>query len=286
MTRRSPLVDAAGLAHALAGDRPPVVVDCRASLADPAEGRAAWRQAHVPGARHASLEDDLSGPHAAGAGRHPLPTPEAFAATLGRLGIGPDTPVVALDAGDGAMAAARLWWLLELAGHPGARVLEGGMAAWREAGLPLQSGEGANESVACPVRLWRTGLLADVDELRRRAAEAPGWLVDARARPRFRGEVEPIDPVAGHVPGAVNRPYIENLADGLRLKPAAELAAAFDALTGGRRPEDVVLMCGSGVTACHHALAMAAAGRPGARVFAPSWSGWIEDASRPVATGD
>lgn len=262
-----------------------VIVDCRHVLADPAAGERAWREARLPGARFAHLDRDLSGhDRPATEGRHPLPAEADFLATLGRLGITPGATVVAYDAGDGAMAAARLWWLLDLLGHRDAYVLDGGLAAWQAAGLPLDTGAPAPvRAAAYPGRFDRSRL-ATADDVAARAGEAPGWLLDARAPERFRGEVEPIDRVAGHIPGAVNRPYAANLS-GQRLRPAGVLRAEFAALTGGRAPGEVVLSCGSGVTACHLALAMAHAGLPGARIYAPSWSGWIADPAHPVATG-
>lgn len=259
------------------------IFDCRFALADPAAGEAAWRTAHIPGARYAHLDRDLSGPHAPGAGRHPWPSAEAFAAWLGREGITPVTQVVAYDAGDGAFAA-RLWWLLRSVGHRAVAVLDGGFAAWTAAGLPTDAD--TPEVVVAPPYpgTFASGRLLDAITTAQRVA-AGDLLIDARGAERFRGEVEPIDRVAGHVPGARNRPYPANLRDG-RFKPAAELAAEFAALLEGRAPSSVVAMCGSGVTACHHLLAMAHAGLDGAALFTGSWSGWIEDPARPVATGD
>jgi len=273
-----------------AGDAGLVVFDCRFSLADAAAGEAAWREARLPGARYAHLDRDLSGAHAPGAGRHPWPTVQAFAAWLGRNGVGPRTQVVAYDAGDGAFAA-RLWWLLRCLGHADAAVLDGGWARWHALGLPVETGvpQGAGAAADAAVdapypfagRGFDTRLLLDAEAVRARL-DGGDALIDARAAERFRGEVEPIDRVAGHVPGALNRPYAQNLRDG-RFKPAAELADEFDALLAGRGPDRAIAMCGSGVTACHHLLALAHAGREGAALYTGSWSGWIEDASRPVA---
>jgi thiosulfate/3-mercaptopyruvate sulfurtransferase len=263
-----------------------VLVDCRnvAGGADTGAGRAAWRQAHLPGAGHAHLDEDLSDKRKpASEGRHPLPDEAAFAAVLGRLGIGPGDQVVAYDAGDGAMAAARLWWLLRLWGHRRVAVLDGGLAAWQARGLPLDDRLPAPKPPYAG-RFDPAGI-AGTAEVQARLGEPAGWLLDARAPERFRGEVEPLDPVAGHIPGARNRPFQANLADG-RFRPAAELRAGFEALLAGRAPGEVVLSCGSGVTACHNLLAMEHAGLSGARVYAPSWSGWVSDRNRPVATGD
>ncbi|MCF7749852.1 sulfurtransferase [Bacillus subtilis subsp. subtilis] len=292
----TPLVDVAGLAAALGTHGPTVldaratasttlrVVDARFSLADPHSGAQAYAHAHLPGALHADLNCDLADLAKQGHGRHPLPDSDAFAATLGRWGIRADTQVVVYDAGDGSMAAARLWWLLRLIGHTRVAVLDGGLAAWQAAGLPLTAEVPVIEPApAYPGQFDRRGI-ATVDEVASRLKHAPGWLLDARAGERFRGEVEPLDPVAGHVPGAVNRPFALNVADG-RLRPAADLRAALQPLIGTHAPDQVVVMCGSGVTACHLLLAMETAGLHGARLYADSWSGWVSDASRPVATG-
>jgi thiosulfate/3-mercaptopyruvate sulfurtransferase len=279
------LVSAEALAAAL-GREDLRVVDCRFSLAASAgtvdAGERAWRAGHVPGAVYAHLDRDLSGPHGPGRGRHPWPTAAAFAQVLGRWGIDAATQVVAYDDGDGAFAA-RLWWLLRSFGHRRVAVLDGGWARWTTLGLPVEA--------QTPVHLPRevadafdtSVLLYTADDVQRHVATG-GLLVDARAAPRFRGEVEPIDPRAGHVPGAINRPYMDNLLDG-RFKPADALAREFDALLDGHPPSALVAMCGSGVTACHHLLAMAHAGLDGARLYTGSWSGWIDDPARPVATG-
>jgi thiosulfate/3-mercaptopyruvate sulfurtransferase len=283
MNVQDPLVDVAGLA-AMA-PAAVLIADCRFELADPEKGRRDYRLGHIPGAVYAHLDEDLSelGKQAEGLGRHPLPEPEAFAAALGRWGWHPGLTVVAYDAGGGAMVAARLWWLLRIAGLP-ARVLDGGLAAWVAAGLPLEHGTTKRQPTRVELDLDAGQvLLTDAIE---RGRHTPGMLLlDARAEPRYRGEVEPIDRVGGHVPGARNRPFVDNLqADG-RFRPAAELRAEFEALLEGHDPSDVVHMCGSGVTACHNLLAMEHAGLRGSRLYAPSWSGWSSDPARPVATG-
>lgn len=287
--RRQTLVDPQVLAARL-GAADLRLFDCRFALNDTAAGEAAWRAARVPGAGYAHLDRDLSGPHAPGGGRHPWPDVSAFAAWCARNGIGADTQVVAYDAGDGAFAA-RLWWLLRCLGHRDVAVLDGGWAQWTALGLPVDETApvptapvAASPAVASPSGVFDRASLLDAAAIPARLA-AGDLLIDARAAERFRGEVEPIDRIAGHVPGAINRPYAANLRDG-RFKPAAELAAEFAALLGGRPPQRAIAMCGSGVTACHHLLAMAHAGLPGARLFTGSWSGWIEDPQRPVATGD
>lgn len=282
MTGWSTLVSATELAGSL-GDPALRILDCRFTLADPLAGEAGWRDGHIPGALYAHLDRDLSGPHAPGAGRHPWPQAEAFAAWLGRVGVTPASRVVAYDAGDGAHAA-RLWWLLRSFGHARVAVLDGGLAAWTAAGLPLDAAMPTVAPAAAYPGRFDTARLLDPAAVAARVA-AGDLLVDVRGAERFRGEVEPIDRVAGHVPGARNRPYTSNLRDG-RFKPAAELAAEFDALLAGRAPSASIAMCGSGVTACHHLLAMAHAGRDGAALFTGSWSGWIEDPGRPIATGD
>lgn len=275
------LMDARAAASAAAPLR---VVDARFSLADPQSGAQLYAQGHLPGALYADLNRDLSDLGRTGHGRHPLPDSEAFAARLGEWGIGPDTRVVVYDAGDGSMAAARLWWLLRLIGHAHVRVLDGGFAAWQAAGLPVTTELPQVTALPPYPGHFDRSQIASTEQVQARLKHAPGWLIDARAGERFRGEVEPLDPVAGHVPGGVNRPFALNVQDG-RLRPADDLRAALQPLLGTHAPEEVVLMCGSGVTACHLLLAMEAAGLEGARIYADSWSGWVSDPSRPVATG-
>lgn len=279
------LVSAEDLAAAL-GDPSLAVVDCRHVLAgaDPGAGERAWRVSHLPGAGHAHLDRDLSDHRKpASHGRHPLPEAADFRAVLVRLGITPASQVVAYDAGDGAMAAARLWWLLRLMGHRRVAVLDGGFARWTTLGLPLETVPPMPKAGAYNGD-FDMAQVAGTDEVQTRLHDAPGWLLDARAPERFRGEIEPLDPVAGHVPGARNRPYTDNLEDG-RFRAPEALRAGFEPLLGGRDPHEVLLGCGSGVTACHNLLAMEHAGLPGARIYAASWSGWVSEASRPVATG-
>ena len=278
------LVSAEALSAALGRDGM-VVLDARFALADPMQGEREYTAAHIPGARYANLDRDLSDLTRIGHGRHPLPDAAAFCATLSRWGIDANTQVVAYDARDGALAAARVWCLLRLLGHTRVAVLDGGLARWRELGLSLTA---APTPPATP-----THYRADYDSARLIYSEALHdlrgdsaiRLIDARASERFRGEVEPLDKAAGHVPGAVNRPYADNLRDDGRFRNAEELAAGFRALICERPIENVAVMCGSGVTACHHLLAMEHAGMPGAKLYADSWSGWISDPSRPIATG-
>lgn len=276
------LVSAEALAEALARDDV-IVLDARFALTDPNAGAAAYRAAHVPGARYADLDHDLSDHRKQGSGRHPWPDAADFTAALGRWGITPQHQVVIYDAGDGALAAARAWFLLRALGHTRAAVLDGGWTRWAALGLPVDDALPQPRPTRYPGEFDRHRLF-DSDAVQAHLA-AGGMLLDARAGERFRGEVEPLDRVAGHVPGARNRPYADNLRDG-RFKPAPELAAEFAQLLGAHRPSDVVAMCGSGVTACHHLLAMEHAGLHGAKLYAGSWSSWISDPARGIARGD
>jgi thiosulfate/3-mercaptopyruvate sulfurtransferase len=280
MTAWTTLVDAETLAAHL-HDADLRIFDCRFALNDTAAGERAWQASHIPGARYAHLDRDLSGAHAPGAGRHPWPSAADFGDWLGRNGVTPDMQVVAHDAGDGAFAS-RLWWLLRVAGHARVAVLDGGFARWTTLGLPTDDGVAPVGPGRYPVAFDASRLL-DAGAVAARVS-AGDLLLDARGAERFRGDIEPIDRVAGHVPGARNRPYPSNLEDG-RFKPAPRLAGEFGALLAGRPASDAIAMCGSGVTACHHLLAMAHAGLPGASLFTGSWSGWIEDPARAIATG-
>lgn len=274
------LMQAEDLAAALGRDDL-AIVDCRFALADPQAGERAYAHAHVPGAVYVHLDRDMSDHAKQGQGRHPWPDAEDFTAKLGAWGIGPQTQVVAYDDADGAYAA-RFWFLLQALGHECVAVLDGGWARWNALGLPTES----ETHVPASAR-YEAGFDADrlLDAGRVQAhLDAGGLLVDARAAERFRGETEPLDRVAGHVPGARNRPYALNLADG-RFKSRQQLAQEFRELLRDCDPREMVAMCGSGVTACHHLLAMAHAGLPGAKLFTGSWSGWISDPARPVAKG-
>lgn len=278
------LIDAVAL-QALLSVHPPVLLDCRYDLIDPGAGRRAHAEAHLPGARHVDLTIDLSGPLTAASGRHPLPDPAKLAARLGALGVQPDTQVVCYDAGDGSFAA-RAWWLLRELGHDAVAVLDGGFAAWAAAGLPTASGDESPvrpDALSLPIRPPRVHAVATA-QIERCPGGSRRLLVDARAAERYRGEREPIDPAAGHIPGAVNRPFTDNLADG-RFKAAGLLAAEWQGLLIGHAVEDVIVYCGSGVTACHHLLALAHVGMQGARLYAGSWSEWCRDPARPVARG-
>ncbi|MDZ7853326.1 MAG: sulfurtransferase [Halomonas sp.] len=273
-----PLITATALADALEGAYPPRVLDCRARLGEPDAGRRLWWEAHLPGSYHLDLDWDLAGSPGQG-GRHPLPTPAAFTAVVQGLGITPEQPVVVYDDMGGQLAAARAWWMLACwAGHPDVRVLDGGLKAWLAAGGELQE-DGDPEALPAgsdwqPV--YRDQSHISIDEVLADSA----LKVDARSRERFRGESEPIDPVAGHIPDAVCRPSADNLAGDGHFKSAEELASELP------EAESLIAYCGSGVTACHTILAYAVAGRPLPRLYPGSWSEWIRDPSRPVATGD
>ena len=275
-----PLVDA----HWLLTHReePVVVADVRWYL-DGRSGREAFEAGHVPGAVHVDLDLVLAADPSTGGGRHPLPDPGVFAGALGRLGIGDDALVVAYDDAGGAVAA-RLWWMLRAVGQEAA-VLDGGLAAWTG---PLEAGPGdARPTVARRPVPWPADAIVSADEVAAISeGRVPGVrLVDARAAERYRGEVEPIDARAGHIPGAVNAPVAGNLdPDTGRFRAAEELRVRYLGLVGDP-PNDVVAYCGSGVNACHTVLALEVAGLPGARLFPGSWSEWSSRADRPIATG-
>jgi len=262
-----------------------VVVDVRHDLMQPAAGRAAWQTGHIPGAIHLHLDDDLSGPKTGQNGRHPLPDPSTLAERLGRIGIGDGSRVIAYDDAGGAFAA-RLWWLLRWLGHDAVAVLDGGWQAWLAAGLPVStvpaSARASQILVARPHNDWVVG----VDSVANGLADGSQLVLDARAPERFRGEVEPIDPVAGHIPGACNRFHRNNLAADGGFKDPATLRAEFLEVLNGRSADKLICQCGSGVTACHNLLALAVAGLEGARLYPGSWSEWCSDPARPVATGE
>jgi len=277
-----PLITPQGLAASL-GDQRLRVIDLRHDLMKPGAGRAAWQAGHVPGAIHLDLDLDLSGTRNGRNGRHPLPDPLDLAAHLGLAGIGDADRVVVYDDAGGAFAA-RLWWMLRWLGHQAVSVLDGGWQAWTVAGLP-QSMEAAKPIATVFTPRAPQPWTVDASGLAAGLAAGSLLLVDARAPERFRGEVEPIDPVAGHIPGARNRFMRLNLDDDGCFKPAAALRAEFEALLAGRPVAELVCQCGSGVTACHNLLALEVAGLPGARLYPGSWSEWCSDPARPVATG-
>lgn len=256
------------------------VVDARFELLDPAAGATLYASSHVPGAVRLDLESDLAGDPRGGGGRHPLPDMAAFAAALGARGIGRGHRVVVYDQ-EGGMYAARAWWLLRYAGHEDVYVLDGGMAAYRAADGPETRDPPSHAPVTFELEV-RPGMVATLEEVVRRHTDPDLVLLDARAPERYRGEVEPLDKRAGHIPGALNRPYTTALRDGLLLPPAA-LADALDAAALAQR--DVVAYCGSGVSAAHLILALERAGCTGVRLYPGSWSEWSSDPERPIATG-
>ncbi|HZC40802.1 MAG TPA: sulfurtransferase [Streptosporangiaceae bacterium] len=281
-----PLADAATVAGELAGDRPPALLDVRWRLGGP-PGVSDYLAGHLPGAVYVDLDADLAGPPGR-AGRHPLPGPEAFQAAMRRAGVRGDRGVVVYDEAD-SMAAARAWWLLRYFGHPAVRVLDGGYLAWVAAGYPVAAGPEGSAAGHAP----RTGdftarqggmPLLDADAVA--AVARQGVLLDARAGERYRGEAEPLDPVAGHIPGAVSAPAAGNLAADGRFRTAAALRERFAAVGADGRAGPVGCYCGSGVTAAQQVLALEIAGIPAA-LYAGSWSEWVAGAGpgRPVATG-
>ena len=274
----SALVSTEALARKLGEWR---IFDCRHDLAQPALGEAQYREGHIPGALFAQLDRDLSAPSNGRNGRHPLPDPGAFIAWLGLQGLKPEHRVVCYDAGNGSMAA-RLWWMLGWVGHPRVAVLDGGFAKWVKEGRPVTVEVPHFPPTHYPARV-RADKAIGVEDVAKQLGET--LLLDARAPARFRGEEEPIDPVAGRIPGAWNRFNMRNLSPDGTFKPPAQLRAEFEALLGSRPASEVVHYCGSGVAACHNALAMELAGFPGARVYAGSWSEWMADPARPRERG-
>jgi len=272
------LVSTADLAANLSGWR---VFDCRHDLAKPELGEQQYRQAHIPGALFASLDRDLSAPKTGKNGRHPLPSPNTFGEWLSRCGVNPSNQVVCYDAANGAMAA-RLWWLLRWIGHDAVAVLDGGLAKWTAEGRPVTAEIHRPTPGAHPVHL-RADMAVDVasiaNTLRKRV------LLDARAPARYRGEQEPIDPVAGRIPGALNRFNMDNVRGDGRFKSPEDLKRDFQQVLGSHAPAEVVHYCGSGVAACHNLLAMELAGLSGGKLYAGSWSEWQADPKRPREKG-
>lgn len=259
------------------------VVDTRFSLADPGAGRHAYASCHVPGAVYADLDRNLSGPVSPATGRHPLPEAAAFAEWLARAGIGNSHRIVAYDNAGGAIAA-RLWWLLRWLGHRQVAILDGGYTAWTGAGYPV-SVDPPGRDPAHFVPNPDPRMVVTTDQVQTQVLAGDMLLVDAREPERFRGEAEPIDRVAGRVPGAVNFPFRDNLTTAGRLLGPGELRSRWASILQATSPADVACMCGSGVTACLDLLALEIAGFEGARLYAGSWSEWIIDPARPVATG-
>jgi thiosulfate/3-mercaptopyruvate sulfurtransferase len=277
------LIDCQELAQPAADGERRVIFDCRSDILRPEWGRSDFLAGHIPDARFADVNEDLSAPRQPGSGRHPLPDAQRFAAWLGAQGVEAKTRVIACDQGSGAYAA-RLWWLLRALGHGRVSVLDGGFAAWHAAGLPVASGPAATPIPRVyPARAFG-GWLTTI-EVQDALASGRILLVDARPADRFAGRNETIDPVAGHVPGALNKPFLSNLAADGRWLPAAQLRTQWQDLLGSRDPGALTSMCGSGVTACHNLLALELAGLGGGQLYAGSFSEWIGDPARPVASG-
>lgn len=263
-----------------------LILDCRFALEDPAYGRRSYLDGHIPGAHFLDLEQDLSAPVIKGVtGRHPLPDPSALVERLRACGLRGDSQVVLYDDGPGAFAARAWWLLLWLGKRDGLYLLDGGLKAWRAANLEMDTqppGNAPGDFSAKP----DSSMLLSAEQLLLRLGSSDLTLLDARAQPRFRGEVEPLDPVAGHIPGAQCAVFTDNLDTDGRFLPREVLRERFDTLRGARPAEQLVAYCGSGVTACHNLFAMSLAGYPLAPLYAGSWSEWITDPARPVATGD
>jgi len=261
------------------------LMDCRFDLADPLWGRNNYSQAHITGAVFADLNLDLSAPAGSLTSRHPLPDPQSFIETLGRWAINPDTHVVVYDTNTGGFAG-RLWWMLRALGHTRVQLLDGGFVQWQRENLPVTAGI---ETVAPTSFRYRPEfnpqLFITSQEVLSSLQDPQVLLIDARAPERFQGLSEPIDPVAGHIPGAINRFFGQNLNAAGMFKPANQLRQEFSSLLGNFSSQQAVVYCGSGVTSCHHLIALEIAGLPPAKIYPGSWSEWIRDPHRPVAVG-
>jgi thiosulfate/3-mercaptopyruvate sulfurtransferase len=284
-THHTTLISASNLAdHLAAAPGSVMLVDCRFDLAAPEAGEAAYAAGHIPGAQYLHLDRDLSGAKTGTNGRHPLPERAALVAKLASLGLNQGQQVVAYDA-QGGMVAARLWWLLRWLGHDSVALLDGGLPAWQASGQSIDTAAPATPKAGNFKAHAPLAVTIDAAAIMRNLDTHERVLVDARAADRYRGENETLDAVGGHIPGALNRFFKDNLNSDGRFKTAHELRDTFSALLGTTSPERVVLQCGSGVTACHNALAMEIAGLHGAALYSGSWSEWSSDPSRPVATG-
>lgn len=270
-------------AQALHDDKSRHIFDCRFDLRDACAGARAFADGHIPGAQYLHLSHDLSGDATGSNGRHPLPDPHIFAMRLGALGLAPDTPVAVYDDA-GGMIAARLWWMLRWIGHRGhVAVLDGGIQSWTAAGYALSQKPQTFPAHAYP--LVKTGPVVKAQDVLAFLGASSAYLLDARSADRFRGENETLDPVGGHIPGAKNRFFRDNLTDDGHFKSADQLRTEFMEQLAGADPATVVHSCGSGVTACHNLLAMEVAGLTGSRLYAGSWSEWSSDPSRPMEKG-
>ena len=255
-----------------------LIVDCRYDLADKNAGHNAYLESHIPGAIYADLHDDLSGPPVTNKGRHPLPTPDSMKQLFSRYGIGSLTQVVAYDAASGSFAA-RLWWMLRYMGHEAVAVLDGGWPAWQQAEFPIRDGIETSNTGRFQGSPWEDRVV------KVETVTSSRLLVDSRDPARYAGEMEPVDRMAGHIPGAINRFWKNNLDENGNFKDAGQLRKEFREMIGDVPPEDTVFYCGSGVTACHNLLAVSHAGFALPRLYAGSWSEWSADPARPVATG-
>lgn len=295
------LISASELQDLLRAKAPLMIFDCSFDLMKPEAGEQLYREAHIPGAVYANLDTDLSAKHGApgkggvviaqkeagapaSGGRHPLPSRETFAAWLSSVGFANDMQAVVYDR-NGANYCGRLWWMLKWAGHEAVAVLDGGLAAWQAAGGALGSGEEPTHFRTNFVPGTPLATLVDTRQVAERLDNPAQTVVDARAAPRYRGEVEPLDPIAGHIPGALNRPFAENLGPDGKFKPAAQLRAEFEALLAGRDPATVVHQCGSGVSAVPNLLAMQIAGLGTTALYAGSWSEWSNTPGLPTRQG-
>ena len=268
------------------GDPDLAIIDCRFSLADTESGRQDYLEAHIPGATYAHLDEDLCSPVIEGVtGRHPLPSVENFADKLSDWGINSSSRVVVYDDAGGAIAASRLWWLLRWLGHDAVSVLDGGWQAWLISGETVHGGQEIRSS-SLFIPHVRPGRLIEKDEILARLLESNFLLIDSRDEKRYRGEVEPIDPVAGHIPGALPSPHLNILDAEGKFLPPEVLRHYFQPLLGETSPRDTIFYCGSGVTAAQNVLAMEYAGMGDTRLYAGSWSEWITDPERPITTGE
>ncbi len=284
-THHTLLISAPQLKALQTSGQPFMLFDCSFDLMNPGAGESAYRESHIPGAVYVHLDRDLSDKSGAGVngGRHPLPSREKFAAWLGSIGFSNAMQAVVYDR-QGVNYAGRLWWMLKWVGHDNVAVLDGGLQAWA-------ASEATTAVVAAPrpPAGFKLGAekaqLTTTSTIERQLGRPAQTIVDARAAPRFRGEVEPLDPVAGHIPGALNRPFAQNIGADGKFKPAAVLRAEFETLLAGRDPATVVHHCGSGVSAVPNVIAMELAGLGRAALYAGSWSEWSADATRPFAQG-
>ena len=260
------------------------VVDCRFDFSNTDRGRADWMAGHVPGAAYAHLDDDLSSPVEDHTGRHPLPLASVFASYLSSIGWSSSMILVAYDAGSNAIAS-RLWWLMRFFGQRAA-LLDGGLPAWVEAGLPLETGVTTHRPAPVEKLQPNRDMVSQTEQIHRLLGSTEQTILDARAAERFSGETEYLDTRAGHIPGSLNRPFEANLGADGRFRGADELREEFESILGRVNPSQVIHSCGSGVTACHNQFAMELAGLGSSRVYAGSWSEWIRDPSRPIETGN